>query len=176
MGGHIIKRMLAAAVAFLPGGSLVSITVQDALIELDVRAASAGDVKYIAGESAPTGWLKANGALVSRAAYAALFAQIGTTYGAGDGATTFALPDLRGEFLRGWDDSRGIDAGRVRASAQADELRSHTHDLRTSDTGGGNRFPAGSSSNLANANGIVQATGGAETRPRNIALLAVIKY
>ncbi|WP_231679148.1 phage tail protein, partial [Ralstonia pseudosolanacearum] len=44
--------------------------------------------------------------------YAALYAEIGTTFGAGDGAATFNLPDLRGEFLRGWDDGRGVDSGR----------------------------------------------------------------
>jgi microcystin-dependent protein len=50
------------------------------------------------------GWLKCNGAAVSRSTYAVLFAAIGTLYGAGDGTTTFNLPDYRGEFLRGLDD------------------------------------------------------------------------
>ena len=70
----------------------------------------------------PTGWLKCNGALLSRTTYAALFAVIGTTYGAGDGSTTFALPDLRGEFLRGLDDGRGVDGGRALGSAQRGSL------------------------------------------------------
>lgn len=78
-----------------------------------------GQVCYFAVNAPPTGFLKANGALVSRTTYAALFAVIGTTFGAGNGSTTFALPDLRGEFLRGWDDSRGVDTGRVFGSAQA---------------------------------------------------------
>jgi microcystin-dependent protein len=69
--------------------------------------------------TAPPGWLKANGALVSRTTYAALFAAIGTTFGVGDGSTTFALPDVRGKFLRGWDDGRGLDAGRVFGSSQS---------------------------------------------------------
>ena len=60
-----------------------------------------GTVAYIAASSAPGGWLKCNGAAVSRTTYAALFAAIGTTFGAGDGSTTFKLPDLRGEFVRG---------------------------------------------------------------------------
>lgn len=59
------------------------------------------------------------GASMRRAAYASLFAAIGTTYGAGDGATTFALPDLRGEFVRGFDDGRGVDVGRSFGSSQA---------------------------------------------------------
>ena len=82
-------------------------------------AAPVGSVYTFAGATVPTGWLKCNGALLSRTTYAALFAVIGTTYGAGDGSTTFALPDLRGEFVRGVDDGRGVDAGRTLGSAQA---------------------------------------------------------
>lgn len=62
----------------------------------------AGMVQYFANSSVPTGWFQCNGALVSRTTYADLFAAIGTTYGAGDGSTTFALPDTRGQFLRAW--------------------------------------------------------------------------
>jgi microcystin-dependent protein len=82
---------------------------------------------YYGGNTAPTSYLKANGALVNRTAYASLFAAIGTTFGAGDNSTTFALPDLRGEFLRGWDDSRGIDVGRSFGTGQAANIASHTH-------------------------------------------------
>ncbi|WP_228368206.1 phage tail-collar fiber domain-containing protein, partial [Klebsiella pneumoniae] len=64
--------------------------------------APAGAVVHFARTTAPAGWLKANGTAVSRTAYAALFAAIGTTYGAGDGFNTFNLPDLRGEFIRGF--------------------------------------------------------------------------
>lgn len=94
-----------------------------------------GDIKYTASSTAPTGWLKANGAAVSRTAYAALFAAIGTTFGAGDGFTTFNLPDLRGEFIRGWDDGRGIDAGRSIGSAQAGAIQSHGHSASSADAG-----------------------------------------
>ncbi|MEZ2744285.1 phage tail protein [Halopseudomonas bauzanensis] len=86
-----------------------------------------GMLAHFARNSAPTGWLKANGAAVSRTAYADLFAAIGTTFGAGNGFTTFNLPDLRGEFLRGWDDGRGVDGGREFGSGQAGELQSHAH-------------------------------------------------
>ena len=89
-----------------------------------------GAVMYFAGQTAPTGWLKANGAAVSRTAYAALFAAIGTTYGAGDGRSTFNLPDLRGEFMRGWDDGRGIDRGRAFGSAQGDAIRNITGEAK----------------------------------------------
>ena len=88
-----------------------------------------GTVLYFAGQAAPAGWLKANGATLSRTAYAVLFAVIGTTYGADDGRSTFNLPDLRGEFLRGWDDGRGVDTGRALGSAQADTVRQHYHGI-----------------------------------------------
>ena len=55
-----------------------------------------GDFKYVAGTSVPNGWLPADGSAVSRTEYANLFAEIGTTYGVGDGTATFNLPDLRG--------------------------------------------------------------------------------
>ena len=91
------------------------------------QKAPAGAVVYFARNSAPAGWLKANGAAISRAVYADLFAAIGTTFGAGDGFNTFNLPDLRGEFVRGWDDGRGVDTGRAFGSSQADAFRAHTH-------------------------------------------------
>lgn len=81
--------------------------------------------------SAPAGWLKANGAAVSRTAYADLFSRIGTTFGAGDGSTTFNLPDYRGEFLRGFDDGRGLDGGRTLNSVQAAMVLAHAHTAGT---------------------------------------------
>lgn len=75
----------------------------------------------------PTGWLKRNGVAVSRTTYSALYGVIGTTFGAGDGSTTFNLPDDRALFERGWDDSRGVDPGRVFGSEQSSQNASHTH-------------------------------------------------
>lgn len=83
-------------------------------------------------DTAPAGWLKANGALLSRTTYANLFGKIGTLYGVGDGATTFALPDIRGYFARAWDDGRGIDVGRVFGSSQLDQNAIHTHGITQS--------------------------------------------
>ena len=80
----------------------------------------AGSLIYYAGYVPPAGYLKANGALLSRTTYAALFAAIGIIYSAGDGSTNFGLPDLRGEFIRGWDNGRGIDAGRLIGSWQGE--------------------------------------------------------
>ena len=149
---------------------------------LDVYSKSEADQKapvsavmYFARATAPTGWLKANGALVNRTAYAGLFAVIGTTYGAGDGFTTFALPDVRGEFIRGLDDSRGIDVGRVLGSAQGDELKSHTHSGTTVGAYGSGPIEDGQG-NPNIGTGSIGFTGGSETRPRNIAFLACIKF
>jgi phage-related tail fiber protein len=92
----------------------------------------AGTIIYSARSTAPTGYLKANGAAVSRTTYATLFSAIGTQFGAGDGSTTFNLPDLRGEFVRGLDDGRGIDAGRTLGSTQTDQNKQHNHGGATS--------------------------------------------
>lgn len=140
-------------------------------------SAPVASVAFFPMAAAPSGWLKANGAAVSRATYAALFSLIGTTFGAGDGATTFNLPDLRGEFLRGLDDGRGVDAARVLGSAQADAFKSHTHTFTKGqgyNTGGGS-YP-GNSVTAPWENPSTAATGGTETRPRNVALLVCIKY
>ncbi|WP_239326159.1 phage tail protein [Snodgrassella gandavensis] len=92
----------------------------------DINATPSGTVQYFAMDSVPVGWLKANGATISRTLYTNLFAAIGTRFGAGDGKTTFNLPDLRGEFLRGWDDGRGVDTGRIFGDTQVDAIRNIT--------------------------------------------------
>lgn len=160
------------------------------------QMAPSGAVVGFAMTSAPVGWLKGNGAAVSRTAYADLFAAIGTTYGAGDGFNTFNLPDYRGEFIRGWDDGRGVDAGRSISSRQAHALQTHNHFLPTSTATGdaswtipdttfvaknaneypadGNLVPVVTYINSAGAMGNIgsQST---ETRPRNVAILYCIK-
>lgn len=146
-------------------------------------AGQPGDIKYSARSTAPAGWLKANGAAVSRTTYAALFLAIGTTYGAGDGVNTFNLPDLRGEFIRGWDDGRGVDPGRAFGSLQLDAFQGHEHqffDLRNG--GGGGYNGAGANDWTRNTQAIVQKGGFSaprvadETRPRSVALLPLIKF
>ena len=143
----------------------------------------AGAVIYFGGVSAPSGWLKCNGSAVSRTTYAALFSAIGTTFGAGDGSTTFNLPDLRGEFVRGWDDGRGIDSGRSRGTLQLDAFQGHEHQFYDVSNGGGGGYNgSGSADWTRNTQAIVQKSGYSsprvadETRPRNVALLACIKY
>ena len=76
-------------------------------------AFSAGMLMPYAGTSAPTGWLLAYGQAVSRTTYADLFSALGTTYGSGDGSTTFNVPDLRGRAIAGQDDMGGSSANRL---------------------------------------------------------------
>lgn len=93
--------------------------VQEAIADLDTAVTEAassvptGTVLDFAGTSAPSGYLMCYGQTVSRATYAALFAVIGTTFGAGDGSTTFALPDARGRVAAGKDNMGGASAGRI---------------------------------------------------------------
>lgn len=146
---------------------------------VDGRTVPPGAVFYFAANSPPSGYLECDGSAVSRATYADLFATVGTTFGVGNGSTTFNLPDLRGEFIRGWDDGRGVDTGRAFGTAQADELKAHRHAL--SKRGGNNSNTSTSlvagalSATTAFDADIMDNTGGTETRPRNIALLACIK-
>lgn len=122
----------------------------------------------------PTGWLECNGASLLRATYPRLFAKLGTFYG-GD-ASHFSLPDLRGEFLRGWDHGRGIDIGRAQGSSQTQDLQAHTHTYNQASAAvpgvseGGGRDSAGA---LASVTG---STGATETRPRNVSAIYIIKY
>jgi microcystin-dependent protein len=144
------------------------------------RATPVGAIAFFAMSGATSGWLKANGAAVSRTVYAALFTTIGTVFGVGDGTTTFNLPDLRGEFPRGWDDGRGVDTARAFGSSQTDGLKSHAHviDGRNNATafGSDSTFTHPTGSGGDNVTGSTGAIGGTETRPRNIALQACIKY
>ena len=96
------------------------------------QAVPTGSVHLMASTTPPSGYLKCNGAAVSRTTYADLFAEIGTAFGAGDGSSTFNLPDLRGEFVRGWDDSRGVDSGRNFATTQSSQNKQHNHSASTS--------------------------------------------
>lgn len=153
-----------------------------------IGSVPAGTVIGFANTVAPFGYLKANGAAVSRTTYAALFAAITTTWGVGDGSTTFNLPDLRGEFVRGWDDSRGIDSGRVFAALQAHAVMDHTHkSFRTLDGSalpiGGTAYDIMAETGAADATALTgtiaagyAANTATETRPRNIAMLYCIKY
>jgi microcystin-dependent protein len=153
---------------------------------------SAGMVQYYAGVTAPAGWLVCDGTPVSRTTYSALYAAIGEMYGVGDGSTTFNLPDLRGEFIRGNDEGRGVDVGRTVGSTQSSQNLAHTHTIKTTEgvTGDDSAFSCSWGSArllLANRNvcgggnttisgAYAVSSGGTEARPRNISLLPCIKY
>ena len=154
----------------------------------------AGTVIFFAANTAPTGYVKANGASLSTTTYATLFAAIGYTFGGSGGS--FNVPDLRGEFARGWDDGRGVDSGRAFGSAQSDAIRNITGTAgatawgrrsgTTIETGalrlsnGPNQLFAGAGSSATFAvltlDASLSVPTAAENRPRNIALLACIKF
>ena len=182
-------------------GQALTTNGSGALAFATIGGVPTGAVFYFAANTAPTGFLKANGAAVSRTTYAALFAITGTTYGAGDGTTTFNVPDLRGEFIRGWDDARGIDASRAFGSAQAQETQNHKHKMPMGfDSGAFYGWQDGSGTPIfgtevqsgANSTSVAGGTTintnlrlgytdqmrdlSGETRPRNVALLACIKF
>jgi len=94
------------------GFQIVGGRVAGSSADVLARIVKAGTVMAWPAATAPAGWLECNGAAVSRTTYAELFAIIGTTYGSGDGSTTFNLPEYRGEFLRGWDNNRLVDPDR----------------------------------------------------------------
>lgn len=156
------------------------VDAQIAAIPAATDLTPAGTIIWSARNTAPTGYLKANGAAISRTTYATLFSAIGTTFGSGDGSTTFNVPDLRGEFARGWDDGRGIDSGRTFGSAQAQAIQSHNHLINAiTATDNINQGAFSKSFNYLDPESpgteSTSSTGGTETRPRNIALLACIK-
>lgn len=119
------------------------------IFKLNNTAAGGGTGAFVPGciygwplATAPDGTLECDGAAVDRTVYARLFALIGTTYGSGNGTTTFNLPDYRGEFLRGWDHGKGSDpnaaartnrgdgqTGDKVGTKQADVYKAHGHDI-----------------------------------------------
>ncbi|NEO87737.1 MAG: hypothetical protein F6J87_26285 [Spirulina sp. SIO3F2] len=156
-----------------------------------------GTIIWFAGSSPPDGYLKANGAELSRSVYAALFAAIGELYGVGDGTTTFNLPDLRGEFIRGADDGRGVDPARVFGSSQKGTLllksdRAYNYVYMPwlvgfeglgADDATASGYDYDYNVNGTNGSGFNHGIrdegwfgGQGATRPRNIALMPCIKY
>jgi hypothetical protein len=150
--------------------------------------------------------LRLTGQLLSRAAYPRLwkFASTLTTnqeivseslwfydaftyrgcFSLGDGATNFRIPDERGMFDRMIDLGRGVDLGRTHnfpGGYEADELKSHNHNTKGGFNqggydGGNNDFYRGRSSNGFGNGGLLEATGGVETRPKNVGKLNLIKF
>ncbi|MBK5570103.1 MAG: tail fiber protein [Ensifer sp. SSB1] len=181
-----LRRYSGSAWVTAFGGIPNDGTVTTAKLSTAVRDGMIGKVGHFARNTAPTGWLKANGAAVSRTTYADLFSKMGILFGAGDGSTTFNVPDLRGEWIRGWDDARGVDVGRAFGSSQAEMIGPHPHPIRASVSGytGGNPavlYAAGDNNGNTQVPGGgatygVQNNSGTENRVRNVALLACIQF
>jgi phage-related tail fiber protein len=174
---------VTVAVPAVAGTNTVTIPAATGTVMLSVS----GMVANFAMNTAPSGWLAADGTAVSRTTYASLFSAIGTTFGVGDGSTTFNLPNLGGQFTRNWISGQTTDSGRVFGSSQTDAFQGHKHasdgvnymtDQPTgsgSSSGGGARFQQVGIGNPTTdgTNGVPRTA--TETRPTNIALLACIK-
>lgn len=181
-----------------------AVTLAKAATELTSRLVPAGAVQPYAGSAAPAGWLLCDGTAVSRVAFSALFAVIGTRFGYGDNSTTFNTPDFRGRFLRGVDNGAGRDpdaAGRTAMNTggvTGDQIGSvqddatdvnglshpHTHELpvHSFDVQGAGGASAQRSASQP-ANGFINSAGASgamissdtETRPLNAAINYLIK-
>lgn len=142
-------------------------------------------------DTAPTGWVFLEGQAISRTTYPRLFALFSTTFGVGDGSTTFNLPDVRGRFPRFWDHGKGLDpdaatrtapagssvtAGDHVATLQDDQFEAHTHSY---DRSAPNAINAGQGSGFAGNGAASTASGsagsGTETRPTNMNVGVIIK-
>ncbi|MEB0045747.1 MULTISPECIES: phage tail protein [unclassified Pseudomonas] len=158
-----------------------------------------GTIVAFPGDTPPMGFLELDNSVKSSAAYPDLSAYLAGKYNKGDeGAGNFRLPEARGEFLRGWDHGRGVDAGRGLGTTQGEAFKAHNH--RYFDEVGATFDPAGvwSGGNINGAPASISAgaflsgvdggttmqmvnavntvnTGGAETRPRNLAIMWCIK-
>ena len=167
------------------------VTLGAASVDDVLKAANPiGTIIAFYGSVAPYGYLPCSGQTVSSSTFPSLVTFLG-------GTTSATLPDLRGEFLRGWDNGRGVDLARSIRTAQTDSLKNHFHYLPT-ESGGGTGDPAGIAPTVVlkdspadwllrtvgDNNGLATPSGTPrtysqsaeiETRPRNISVLYCIK-
>lgn len=125
----------------------------------------------------PPGYLELDNSLFKDDLYPDLAAYLAKKFNLADDAAGYTrLPESRGEFFRGWDNGRGVDVGRVLGSLQADQFKSHTHGIKVREAAAGGGFttlyPNGTQ---IPDDSFIQSEGGAETRPRNLAVMWCIK-
>lgn len=138
-----------------------------------------GAIALWATGSAPTGWLLCDGSAVSRATYAALFAIIGTTYGSGDGSTTFNLPNLKGRVPVGLDsaqtefDTIAETGGAKTHTLTTGEMPAHTHDFTAAAPGSGG---AGGSATLGQSGTVTTTSAGGGGAHNNLQPYIVLNY
>ena len=182
---YVVFQGKALQTVVPPDGSVTQAKLASSVILIPT-----GMVAPFAVNTAPTGWLECDGSAVSRTTYADLFSALGTTWGVGDGSTTFNVPDARAEFIRGWDNGKGTDSGRTFASSQTDNANSISQ-FNSSGSGQitGSSFTVtvptdGTYSSYLSMDGRLTTygqgairfqTNGIETRPRNIAMMYCVK-
>lgn len=178
----VVKATRAWVMDYL-GRQLAEGTYTKAEIEMLIAQSSAlpvGSMVAFPIDKVPVGFLEIDGSVKSATAYPDLAKFLGTAFNKGDeGAGNFRLPESRGEFLRGWDHGRGVDAGRLAGSYQTDQFKSHTHEYDTMQGGGAANSVSDTIAAQSNATSqtghITGGAGGSETRPRNLAVMWCIK-
>lgn len=179
----------------IPSGAITEAQLADGIL------GPRGAITAFGAATPPDGWLICDGSAISRTTYAKLFAVIGTNFGAGNGSESFNLPDLRGRFLRGWDNGVGRDpdsssrtemnpggnVGDLVGSVQNDAFQSHRHSLTFTSmlnmgaAGSQDRNPGDRTIQTNAVGNPTTGSGGTirvstETRPQNANIIFIIKY
>lgn len=217
VGEKTIFKTAYSGICALSGGEIVAGGIYDVVYRAELANSAGGwlllnptvsklyqtgMIAAFAMPVAPAGWLECDGRSLDRKEYEDLFKAIGTIWGEGAGKNSFSLPDLRGQFVRGWDHGRGKDEDKARPFASAQETANmhHTHigtceaagqhshnfsHVDIFDGNGGVRWGdnrrtqdthcATSSDGLHSHKVTISGTGGMESRPVNVALLYAIK-